>query len=103
MEIGSILAKLPAVATAGAPAAGAPAEGAKSLEAFGKALTEAIGSLDKLQQEADASGAQLAAGEPVELHDVMLAQEKASLSFELAVQVRNKLVEAYQDIMRMQV
>ena len=49
MEIGSILAKLPAVATAGAPAAGAPAEGAKRLEGFGKALTEAIGSLDKLQ------------------------------------------------------
>jgi flagellar hook-basal body complex protein FliE len=101
MEISSILARIPAASTAGA--AGSQIEGQKSLEGFGKALTEAISSLDKLQQEADAGSLQLAAGEPVELHDVMLAQERASLSFELAVQVRNKLVEAYQEIMRMQV
>ena len=50
-----------------------------------------------------AGSLKVASGEPVELHDVMLAQERASLGFELAVQVRNKLVEAYQDIMRMQV
>lgn len=98
MEISSILARVPAAA-----AGGTSVEAHKSIEGFGKALTEAIGSLDKLQQEADASGLQLASGEPVELHEVMLAQERASLSFELAVQVRNKLVEAYQDIMRMQV
>ena len=98
MEIGAILAQLPAAA-----GAGAPVQGGKGAEGFGKALTDAIGSLDKLQQEADAGSVQLAAGEPVELHDVMLSQERASLSFELAVQVRNKLVEAYQEIMRMQV
>ena len=47
--------------------------------------------------------AQLAAGEPVELHDVMIAMEEADLSLRLALQVRNKLVEAYQEIQRMQV
>jgi len=98
MEISSILARVPAAATGGASV-----NGPKSAEGFGKALTEAISSLDKLQQEADASSLQLASGEPVELHEVMLAQERASLSFALAMQVRNKLVEAYQDIMRMQV
>ncbi len=98
MEISPILSQLPV-----ASGAAAPAGGQKSLEGFGKALTDAIGSLDKLQQEADAGSVQLAAGEPVELHDVMLAQDRASLSFQLAVQVRNKLVEAYQDVMRMQI
>jgi flagellar hook-basal body complex protein FliE len=98
MEISSILTRVPA-----ASAAATQVEGPKSLEGFGKALTEAISSLDRLQQEADAGSLALASGEPVELHEVMLAQERASLSFELAVKVRNKLVEAYQDIMRMQV
>lgn len=99
MEISPILARLPAAAATG----GAAVDGQKSIEGFGKALTEAIGSLDKMQHEADAGSLKLASGEPVELHEVMLAQERASLSFDLAVQVRNKLVEAYQDIMRMQV
>ena len=45
----------------------------------------------------------MAAGDPIDLHEVMLARETASLQFQLAVQVRNKLVEAYQDVMRMQV
>lgn len=75
----------------------------KSDGGFGKALGEAIDSLDRLQREADVQSAQLAAGDPVELHEVMLAQDQASLSLQLAIQVRNKLVEAYQDVMRMQV
>lgn len=74
----------------------------KTVDGFTKALSDALGTLTRLQQEADTLGVQLAAGEPVELHDVMLAQERASLGMQLALQVRNKLVEAYQDIMRMQ-
>lgn len=69
---------------------------------FGDALGDAISTLNQLQQEADGKTMALAAGEPVELHDVMIAQDRASLGFQLAVQVRNKLVEAYQDVMRMQ-
>lgn len=70
---------------------------------FGDAFGEAVKSLDALQKEADAQSGRLAAGEAVEVHDVMLAYDRASLTMQLAVQVRNKLVEAYQDIMRMQV
>ena len=70
---------------------------------FGQALGDAVQSLDSLQKDADSQSTQLAAGDPVELHDVMIAQDRASLSMQLAVQVRNKMVEAYQDIMRMQV
>ena len=79
-----------------------PVGAGKAPDGFGRALTQAVETLNQIQQEADAQGVQLATGEPVELHDVMLAQDRASLSFQLAVQVRNKLVEAYQDIMRMQ-
>ncbi len=45
----------------------------------------------------------LAAGSAVSVHDVMLQMEQARLSFQLAIQVRSKILEAYQDVMRMQV
>lgn len=75
---------------------------APSTESFQKLLSDAVGTLSRLQGEADASAARLAAGEPVELHEVLLATERASIAFQLAVQVRNKVVEAYQEVMRMQ-
>lgn len=86
----------------GATGSTGPSPVGKTVDGFTRALSEALGTLTQLQQEADALSLQLAAGEPVELHDVMLAQERASLGMQLALQVRNKLVEAYQDIMRMQ-
>jgi flagellar hook-basal body complex protein FliE len=46
---------------------------------------------------------ELAAGKPSDLHHVMLSLEDAKLSFQLLVQVRNKVLEAYQEVMRMQV
>jgi len=75
----------------------------ESGESFQKLFGDAVETLNRLQSEADSSAARLAAGEPVELHEVLLATEKASLGFQLAVQVRNKIVEAYQEVMRMQV
>lgn len=76
---------------------------AKAPDGFGKALMDALEGLSQLQHEADDKAVQLAAGEPIDLHEVMLSRETASLHFQLALQVRNKLVEAYQDVMRMQV
>jgi flagellar hook-basal body complex protein FliE len=52
---------------------------------------------------ADTQVRQLAAGETDNLHQVMVSLEEAKLSFQLALQVRNRLLEAYQDILRMQV
>jgi flagellar hook-basal body complex protein FliE len=46
---------------------------------------------------------QLAVGEPVNLHQVMVQLERAKLQLELVVQVRNKLLDAYQDLMKMQI
>lgn len=70
---------------------------------FGQALSNAISNLNETQNAADDASVRMAAGDPIDLHEVMLARETASLHFQLAVQVRNKLVEAYQDVMRMQV
>jgi len=70
---------------------------------FGKLFADLISKLSALQADADRLAAGLAAGEAVDIHEVMLALEKASLGLQLALQVRNKVVEAYQEIMRMQI
>lgn len=75
----------------------------QAAETFGRLLTQAVEDLNRVNAEANEAMARLAAGEPVELHDVMIAMEQADLSLRLALQVRNKLIEAYQEIQRMQV
>ena len=92
----------PGISTTPAAPAGTGAAG-NTGGGFGQALTNAISSLNESQNAADNASTRMAAGDPIDLHEVMLARETASLQFQLAVQVRNKLVEAYQDVMRMQV
>src|ERR1700716_3968485 len=70
---------------------------------FGSALQQAAGSLGQLGNQADASTLALAKGEPIDVHEVMLNTEQASLGFSMALQVRNKLIDAYQEVMRMSV
>ncbi len=69
---------------------------------FGQAIEKAVGALQQLQTGADATATQLAVGGDVDIHDAMIAMEEASLGFQLVVQVRNKAIDAYQEIMRMQ-
>ena len=69
---------------------------------FKELVKRAWEELDEAQKGADAAAQRLAAGEDVELHHVMLASERASLSLQLAVAIQGKLVEAYRDISRMQ-
>jgi flagellar hook-basal body complex protein FliE len=54
-------------------------------------------------QQADGKMEEFAVGKRSDLHEVVVATEKADISFKLLLQVRNKLLEAYQEIMRMQV
>lgn len=70
---------------------------------FGKFLEEMVSKVNEQQVTADKSIQSLATGESKGLHEVMLAVEKASVSFQMLTQVRNKAVEAYQEIMRMPV
>ena len=70
---------------------------------FGSALKQAVGARGELSGKADASSLALAKGEPIDIHEVMLNTEQASLGFSMALQVRNKLIDAYQEVMRMSV
>jgi flagellar hook-basal body complex protein FliE len=98
MNVGGVLGGLstltPSAGKGGATAAGAD---------FGDALKQAVGALGQLGQQADASSMRLAAGQPIDIHEVMLNTEQASIGFSMALQVRNKLVDAYTEIMRMSV
>lgn len=86
--------------TTGAPNPQSPTVPAGAAS-FGDLFKEAVLRLDQLQKEADGAAVDLATGGSVDIHDVMIAFQKADLGMQLAVQVRNKLVEAYQEIMRM--
>lgn len=71
---------------------------------FADALQSSLERINHMQQESGAKARAFQAGEPgVELHDVMITGQKASIAFEMGVQVRNRLVTAYKDIMNMQV
>lgn len=70
---------------------------------FEAALKNVIGEVNKMQIESDRAVENLHAGGGKNLHEVMIAMEKADISLRLMVQMRNKAVEAYQEIMRMQV
>lgn len=69
----------------------------------GKFLGELVNKVNDLQTQADKSVEKLMTGEAKGLHEVMIAMEKSQVSFQFLTQVRNKAVEAYQEIMRMQV
>lgn len=70
---------------------------------FGDTLKEAVQNVSDLQNGADQVANKLATGEPVEIHQAMLAMQKASMALQFTVQVRNKVLDAYQEIMRTQV
>ena len=71
---------------------------------FAQVLQNSIAQVSQTQQQAEAMAANFAAGNSTEnLHEVMIALQTASLSFQEMIQVRNKLVSAYQDVMNMQV
>ena len=70
---------------------------------FSAWMGKELAALNSQLQSADAMVQQLASGKSINLHEVMMSLEKTKLSFELAVQVRNKLLEGYHEVMRMQV
>jgi flagellar hook-basal body complex protein FliE len=70
--------------------------------AFQALMQQGVGEVGSSVGAAEAAMRDLAAGKPIELHDVMISLERATLSVQTFMQIRNKLVEAYQDLMRMQ-
>jgi flagellar hook-basal body complex protein FliE len=74
-----------------------------SAEGAGKFFSELVSKVNDLSVQSDKSIQALASGENKNLHEVMIAMEKASISFQFMSSVRNKALEAYQEVMRMQV
>ena len=95
-----------AVARAGLATNGQPLAGNKPVEAggFQQALTQALGAVSQSQNTATQMQREVQLDNPtVGLEETMVAMQKAQLGFQATLQVRNRLVQAYSDIMNMQV
>lgn len=92
---------LPAIAPIQSPSTGGGAAGGAGK--FRDALAEAVGRVEQYRQDANVGVELFLAGEGGDLHAVALQTQRAELAFEMFLQVRNKVVEAYQEVMRMQV
>jgi flagellar hook-basal body complex protein FliE len=86
---------LPQLATTSGATASQPGE-------FQKVLTGAINTVESLGADASNAVQKFLSGDNQDLHTTILATQKADLAFQLGLQVRNKVVDAYQEIMKMQ-
>jgi flagellar hook-basal body complex protein FliE len=69
---------------------------------FSDLLHTAVGEVDRLEQDAQKSVIGLMTGSGIDVHQAMIATEKATMAFELSLAVRNKAIQAYQQVMSMQ-
>lgn len=76
---------------------------AQNAESFGNMLARSLSDVNRLKLEADEAVDKLAAGKQKDIHATMIALEKADVAFQLLMQVRNKIISAYETIMRTQV
>jgi flagellar hook-basal body complex protein FliE len=98
------IAPIPGVATGITPVGTSQLGGAGAAAPSGQnSFAAGLEAVSKATQHADALGQQVATGQLQDIHQFMAASAKANLAVELTVAVRNKAVEAYQEIMRMQV
>ena len=86
-----------------APQSGPLLSGATGGRAFSDFLGDMVAEVNAKQGAAAEAAQGVLAGDNVPLHSAMLAMEEASVSFQLMVEVRNKLMESYQELMRMQI
>lgn len=70
---------------------------------FGDFLQDSIGKVNAMQNDADVAMQKLASGESKDLHETLLAVERAEIAFKAMNQVRSKVIDAYKEIMRMQI
>jgi flagellar hook-basal body complex protein FliE len=105
MQINRLLAEMRALAAqAGMRPEGAQEAGAAGGADFGQLLKASIDQVNSVQQNAGALAADLEAGKPgADVGEVMIALQKADISFKAMTEVRNRLVNAYQEIMNMPV
>jgi flagellar hook-basal body complex protein FliE len=83
------------------PGAITPATGSSSgSDAFSSILQQSMQNVSQLQNDSDTSVNQFLSGEKDDPHTMMLAVQRSSLAFDMFVQVRNKVVQAYQEVMK---
>ncbi len=80
-----------------------PQIGGKPQGTFQSVFEEAVGQVGTYQQNAQQATARFLSGEDEELHHVAIAGQQSDLAFQLFMEVRNKVVNAYQEVMRMQI
>lgn len=78
-------------------------QGAGNKGSFAEVLTNSIAQVNNLQHEANIAVQKLATGESKNLHETMLAVEQAELAFKKMNQIRLKVIDAYREVMRMQI
>ncbi|TAL67298.1 MAG: flagellar hook-basal body complex protein FliE [Bacteroidetes bacterium] len=78
------------------------APGASQGEKFSDTLKELIDDTNTLQVQSADLTERMIKGEPVDIHDVMIASEKAKTSFQLLMEIRNRFLDMYREISRMQ-
>jgi flagellar hook-basal body complex protein FliE len=93
---------LPALSGAGAQTAATSSGSGASPTPFSELLTDAVGQVNQLESQARTAVSGLMTGSGVDVHQAMIATQKASMAFELALAVRNKAVQAYQQVIGMQ-
>ncbi len=104
MKVNELLAEMRAMAAAARGERPATAARQATASGFADLVRNALRQVNAIQQQAAQQAQAFELGDPkVRLADVMLSLQKANLAFQATVQVRNKLVQAYQEIMNMQV
>lgn len=100
----SIAAAVPALSNVGGlpPSLPSPAGQTAAPAPFSDLLTDAVGQVNQLEDQATTAVTGLMTGRGVDVHQAMIATQKASMAFELTLAVRNKAVQAYQSVIGMQ-
>ncbi|MDX1707751.1 MAG: flagellar hook-basal body complex protein FliE [Desulfobacterales bacterium] len=84
------------------PESGGQAREKPNSASFGTMLARSLDEVNQLHAAGEDAVLKLAAGEHKDIHQTMIAMEKADVAFQLLMQVRNKIIAAYETIMRMQ-
>ena len=102
-ESGSRTLSVPGLGTAPAGAPGSARESQGSPQSFGDLVKEFTADVNNLQFEAGHAIDKMVTGEAADVHQVMVAVEQAGIALDLMLEVRNRVMEGYQELIRMQV
>lgn len=102
-DVAAALSSVQAIQGSGAAMAATAPVQANAADAFGQLVSQGLSDVNKGLLVSQTDLQQLATGDAQNLHQVMIRLEESRLSFQLLMQVRNRVLEAYQDVMKMQV